>query len=96
MSTAALKRQIDRLATVVEQIKPRQIVHYRLIGVPGDDATDEERAVYQAELAAAQAAGESVIRLVGIKPDPIKPDAPIQPDPPKRRWQKPADRQAQP
>lgn len=85
MSTAALKRQIDRLAATIEQIKPKQIVHYKLIGRPSDDATDEARAVYQAELTAAQAAGVSVIELVGIKPGP-----------PKRRWQKPADRQAQP
>jgi len=85
MSTAALQRQIDRLADTIEKIKPRPLVHYKLIGRPSDDASDNAKALYQAELAAAQTAGEVVIELVGVKPGP-----------PKRRWQKPADRQAQP
>lgn len=84
MSTAALQRQIDRLATTIDQIKPRPIVHYKLIGRASDDATDEAKAVYQAELAAAQVAGVSVIELVGIKPGQTK-----------RRWQRPEDLQPQ-
>jgi hypothetical protein len=83
MSTAALQRQIDRLASTICQIKPRTIIHYKLIGRPSDDATDEAKAVYQAELAAALVAGMSVIELVGIKPGQTK-----------RRWQRPEDRQS--
>lgn len=83
MSTIALQRQIDRLAATIDQIKPRPLVHYKLIGRPSEDATNDVKAVYQAELAAAQAAGVSVIELVGIKPGP-----------PKRRWHRPEDRQS--
>lgn len=68
MSTAALQRQIDKLAATISQIKPKPPVKSILLGVPPDDASDAVKAAYQAELAAAQAGGVQVIGLVGIKP----------------------------
>lgn len=85
MSNQTLRRGINRLKSDVKFIKPRPLVQCKLIGEPSDDATNEVKAAYQAELDAALAAGLFVIRLVGIKSDPIK-----------TRWQKPADLQAQP
>lgn len=82
MSTA-MRAQIEKIRTEIDQIKPRPFVECKLMGQPPDVATDEVKAVYQAELTAAKAAGVSVIELVGIKPGP-----------PKRRWQKPADRES--
>jgi len=93
MSNIALRKKIDRLAESISQIKPRPIVRCEIMGQPPDDASDEVKSAYQKELDAAQAAGVFVIQLVGLKPDTIKPDAPIQPDTIRQRWQKPADRQ---
>lgn len=72
MSNIAMQRQIHRLKTDINQIKPRAPVKYQLIGAPNDDASDEAKATYRAELEAAQAAGAHVIRLVGVRPDPIR------------------------
>lgn len=83
MSIITMQRQIDRLATTIDQIKPRPLVKYKLIGVPPDDATDEAKAVFKKEFDAAQAAGVFVIQLVGVRPDPTN-----------RRWQRPEDRQS--
>ena len=62
----AMQRQIDRLKTDIDQIKPHPIVHHKLMGVPRDSASPEEKAAYQSEFSAAQAAGVFVIQLVGL------------------------------
>lgn len=74
MSTT-MQRQIERLRADVDQIKPRPIVRYQLIGVPADDATDQAKAAYQTEFDAAQAAGIFVIQLVPVRsPNHGKPN----------------------
>lgn len=67
MSNIAMQRQIDRLKTDIDQIKPRAPVKHQLMGVPPDDASDEAKAAYQAEFDAAQAAGIFVIQLVPVR-----------------------------
>ncbi len=75
MTNLAMQRQIDRLKTDIDQIKPRAPVKYQLLGVPTDDASEQAKAAYQTELDAAQADGVCVIQLVPVRsPNHGKPN----------------------
>jgi hypothetical protein len=64
MSTFSMKRQIDRLASDIGQIKPKPLIQSKLMTVPPADASDEAKAAYQEEFNQAQAAGVMIIQLV--------------------------------